>query len=572
MDSQKLDNELQLALSLPENVREESLDLDVGYNATEERWTLIVRYIGDIEAAAGAMAEITLLLGGYAIVRIREEEIEALSALPQVIYVEKPRQLQFAVRRGKISSCFLPVQSVPYELYGRGVLIGIVDSGIDFFHPDFRNPDGSTRLVALWDQTVPGTPPDGYRMGRLYTKEEINTLLLENDTAFRRTLDPGGHGTAVAGIAAGNGQENIENRGAAWQSDILFVKLGNPGERSFPRTSELMTAVNYMVRTATRLGQPIAVNISFGNSYGSHNGDSILSSYLDIAADYGRNVICIGTGNEGDMARHASGSWEEGRLQVTELAVQASQTAFNVQLFMQYEDRVTFALVHPDGQQFVVVDDQPGAQEYRLGDTRVYLYYGEPTPYSRRKELYLAFVPDGRYVDSGVWRIVADPRRIVTGQYDLWLPSGAEIQNGTAFLSPDPDRTFTEPSGTSRSIAVAAYDAATLSYAPFSGRGFPGLPGDIQPTLAAPGVNITTPRTGGGYTVVTGTSFATPFVTGAAALLMEWGILRGNDPYLYGQKAKSYLISGARPLPGITVYPDPRVGFGRLCVRQSLPG
>ena len=119
MDSQKLDNELQLALSLPENVREESLDLDVGYNATEERWTLIVRYIGDIEAAAGAMAEITLLLGGYAIVRIREKEIEALSALPQVIYVEKPRQLQFAVRRGKISSCFLPVQSVPYELYGK---------------------------------------------------------------------------------------------------------------------------------------------------------------------------------------------------------------------------------------------------------------------------------------------------------------------------------------------------------------------------------------------------------------------------------------------------------------------
>lgn len=144
MDSQKLDSELQLALSLPENVREESLELDVGYNAAEVRWTLIVRYIGDIVSAAGAIAEITLLLGGYAIVRIREEEIEAFSALPQVIYVEKPRQLQFAVRRGKLSSCFLQVQSAPYQLYGKGVLVGIVDSGIDFFHPDFRNPDGST--------------------------------------------------------------------------------------------------------------------------------------------------------------------------------------------------------------------------------------------------------------------------------------------------------------------------------------------------------------------------------------------------------------------------------------------
>lgn len=571
MDSQKLDSELQLALSLSENVREESLELDVGYNAAEERWTLIVRYIGDIVSAAGAIAEITLLLGGYAIVRIREQDIEAFSALEQVIYVEKPRQLQFAVRRGKISSCFLQVQSAPYQLYGKGVLVGIVDSGIDFFHPDFRNPDGSTRLVELWDQTVPGMPPEGYKTGRLYTKEEINELLLENNTEFRRSLDPGGHGTAVSGIVTGNGQENIENRGAAWQSDILFVKLGTPVERSFPRTSELMTAVDYMVKTAARRGQPIAVNISFGNNYGSHNGDSVLSSYLDIAADYGRNVICIGTGNEGDMAHHASGIWEEGRLQVTELAVQTAQTAFNVQLFMQYEDQVVFALVHPDGQQFTVIDRQPGTQKYRLGDTQVYLYYGEPTPYSRRKELYLAFVPNHRYVDSGIWRLVADPRRIVTGQYDLWLPAGAEIQTGTAFLSPDPDRTFTEPSGTSRSIAVAAYDASTLAYAPFSGRGFPGLPGDIQPTLAAPGVNITTTRAGGAYTMVTGTSFATPFVTGAAALLMEWGIIRGNDPYLYGQKVKSYLISGARPLPGISIYPDRRVGYGRLCLESSLP-
>lgn len=571
MDSQKLDSELQLALSLPEAVREETLDLDIGYAAVDEKWTLIIRYIGDIQSGIRPEVEITILLGGYAIVRIAEEQIEEFASLPQVIYIEKPRQLQFAVRQGKISSCFLAVQSAPYELYGQGVLVGIVDSGIDFFHPDFRKADGSTRLVAVWDQTAVGSPPDGYRTGRLYTEAEINELLQENKTGFRQTLDPGGHGTAVAGIAAGNGQEAVENRGVAWQSDLIFAKLGIPGERSFPRTSELMTAVDYMVKTAAQRGQPLALNISFGNNYGSHNGDSLLSSYLDVAAEYGRNVICIGTGNEGEAARHTSGVWENGRLQVTELAVQSFQRAFNVQLFMQYEDQVQFALVHPDGQQFAVIDSQLGAQEYLLGGTRVYLYYGGPTPYSREKELYLAFVPTGIYVDSGIWRIVADPRRVVTGQYDLWLPSGAEIQTGTAFLFPDADRTFTEPAGTSRSIAVAAYDSATLSYAPFSGRGFPGRPGDLQPTLAAPGVNITTTRSGGGYTTVTGTSFATPFVTGAAALLMEWGIICGNDPYLYGQKVKSYLISGARPLPGITVYPDRRVGYGRLCTAQSLP-
>ena len=263
--------------------------------------------------------------------------------------------------------------------------------------------------------------------------------------------------------------------------------------------------------------------------------------------------------------------WEKSRLEVTEFAVQSFQQAFNVQLFMQYEDQVTFALVHPDGQQFAVIRNMPEVQEYLLGETRVYVYYGGPTPYSREKELYLAFVPVAQYVDSGIWRIVADPTQVVTGRYDLWLPSGGEIQTGTAFLFPDVDRTFTEPAGTSRSIAVAAYDSATLAYAPFSGRGFPRRPGDLQPTLAAPGVNITTTSSGGGYTTVTGTSFATPFVTGAAALLMDWGIIRGNDPFLYGQKVKSYLISGARPLPGIEAYPDRRVGYGAVCTAQSFP-
>ena len=571
MENQKLDNELQFSLELTEQVRQETLELNVGYTQADEKWTLIIRYIGDIETAVDEETEVTVLLGGYAIVRISEEKIEALADLPQVIYIEKPRQLQFAVQKGKRTSCFLPVQTVPLSLYGNGVLVGIVDSGIDYFHADFRNTDGSTRLVALWDQTEQGTPPEGYQTGRLYTKKDINDILEKHDPVFRRTLDPGGHGTAVAGIAVGNGQETVENRGAAWQSDILFVKLGNPGEKSFPRTSELMTAVDYMVKTAVRMGRPIAINISFGNSYGSHNGDSLLSSYLDVAAEYGRNVICIGTGNEGDTSRHASGIWEKSRLEVTEFAVQSFQQAFNVQLFMQYEDQVTFALVHPDGQQFAVIRNMPEVQEYLLGETRVYVYYGGPTPYSREKELYLAFVPVAQYVDSGIWRIVADPTRVVTGRYDLWLPSGGEIQTGTAFLFPDVDRTFTEPAGTSRSIAVAAYDSATLAYAPFSGRGFPGRPGDLQPTLAAPGVNITTTSSGGGYTTVTGTSFATPFVTGAAALLMDWGIIRGNDPFLYGQKVKSYLISGARPLPGIEAYPDRRVGYGRLCIAESLP-
>ena len=159
MDNQKLETQLQMALSLPERVRQETMDLNVGYDDADERWTLLIRYVGDILAAESETVQITVLLGGYAVVVLPQEEIEAFSALPQVIYVEKPKRLNFAVYRGKQASCFTAVQAAPYNLTGEGVLIGIVDSGIDIFHPDFRNPDGTTRIAALWDQTAVGEPP-----------------------------------------------------------------------------------------------------------------------------------------------------------------------------------------------------------------------------------------------------------------------------------------------------------------------------------------------------------------------------------------------------------------------------
>lgn len=571
MSNQKLETQLQMALDLPEYVRQETMDLNVGVDDADDRWTLLIRYVGDILSQESDTVQITVLLGGYAVVVLPQEEIETFSALPQVIYVEKPKRLNFAVHEGKQASCFTAVQTYPYNLTGEGVLIGIVDSGIDIFHADFRNRDGSTRILALWDQTVEGEPPAGFHRGRLYSREDINTVLETETEESWRKFDSSGHGTAVAGIAAGGGRSDAYYRGAAANSELLVVRLGAPDERSFPRTSELMTGVDYLVRTAAQLGKAIAVNVSFGNNYGSHDGDSLLSSYLDEAAVFGRNVICIGMGNEGDMARHTAGQWQEGQLQVTELEVQSFQTSFNLQMYLSYEDRVDFFLVHPDGRNYASIDERVGTQQIRLGQTVIYINYGQPTPYSRKQEVYLEFVPEGSYVDSGTWRIVADPKRIVTGNYDYWLPSGQSVQDGTKFLFPDPNRSFTEPAGTSKTIAVAAYDTATQAYAPFSGRGFPQAPGDIQPVIAAPGVNITTVKAGGGYGTVTGTSFATPFVTGACALLMEWGIVQGNDPYLYGQKLKSYLISGARRLPGVSEYPNRLVGYGALCVRDSLP-
>ena len=174
-------------------------------------------------------------------------------------------------------------------------------------------------------------------------------------------------------------------------------------------------------------------------------------------------------------------------------------------------------------------------------------------------------------MDSGIWQVLVRGERIVTGRYDLWLPPVSTVNVSTRFLEPDPEITLTIPSTSALAISAGAYDSAYRAYADFSGRGYTRLTNQVKPDLAAPGVDITAPRAGGGYGSFTGTSFAAPFVTGAAALLMQWGIVLGNDPYLYGEKMKAYLRRGAGRLPGEPLWPNEKLGYGTLCVRDSLP-
>ena len=258
--------------------------------------------------------------------------------------------------------------------------------------------------------------------------------------------------------------------------------------------------------------------------------------------------------------------------------MQTSEPTVNVQIWKSYADRVDISLISPSGARVGPIQETLGTQRFVLGNTEILLYYGEPSPYSVRQEIFLDFLPRQSYIDSGVWRIVLTPRKIVGGEYQMWLPSQSALNVGTAFLYPVSVNTLTIPSTAFRVVTVGAYDALTFAYADFSGRGAQGsaMVGyeDLvvsKPDLAAPGVNVTTTAAGGGYMEVSGTSFAVPFVTGSAALLMEWGIVRGNDPYLYGEKVKAYLRRGARPLPGFDVYPNPQVGYGALCVRDSIP-
>ncbi len=589
--SQKIENQLNLALSITEEERQKSESLDIGYDLEEKEWELIVKYSGTLERVRTRAVYVTELTGGYAIIQIKESQIKELAAFPEVEFIEKPKSLYFQIENGRRVSCIDEVQAAPFfssigqeglednqqkkqsfPLLGKDVLIGIVDSGIDYENPDFRNADGTTRILALWDQTLQnGKPPQEYHIGTEFTSEQINEALRMEVREERYRIvpsrDTSGHGTAVAGIAAGNGRgsKNGKYRGAAPEAGLLIVKMGGAGETGFPRTTQLMRGVDYIVRKAEELKKPVAINISFGNTYGSHDGTSLLERYLNTVSERWKNVICVGSGNEGTTAGHAAGEYRKGMMTEVQLAVQQREKSFSLQIWKSYVDEVAITIVDPSGNHSGRLEEKEGTQRIQIGETELLVYYGEPKPYSIRQEIYISFQPRNEFVTAGVWKIQMMPGQVVDKLWQMWLPVQNALNIGTAFLKPDSSTTLTIPSTASLVITVAAYNALTFSYADFSGRG----PAQIyegenanKPDLAAPGVRVMAPVAGGGYAEFTGTSFATPFVTGSAALLMEWGIVKGNDPYLYGEKVKAYLRRGARQIPGYERWPNGELGYG----------
>lgn len=588
MPEQKIDNLLNLAMDATPQERAKSENLNVGYDSSEKLWDVIVKYSGPESGLGGEGIQVVPLLGGYAVVTLPESEIKAYSAREQIEFIEKPKRLYFETFQAREASCILPVQTGSNGLTGKGILVGVVDSGVDFFHPDFRNEDGSSRILRLWDQSVNGNPPNGYTKGTEYTKEEIDEALVLGKTEGRRLIalhieeasvarplipsgDFSGHGTAVLGIAAGNGRASDGvNRGVAYESEILVVKMGNAGTNSFPRTTELMEGIDYLVRQASAMGKPIAINISFGNNYGSHQGDSLLETYISNVANVGRSVICVGSGNNGNDRIHTAGRLQQGQSEIVEMSIGAYETTLNLQLWKAYADEIEIFLETPAGENLPVLSEKIDIQRYRAGETELLIYYGKPGPFQVTQEIYFDFIPRGTYLTPGVWKIHLQGRRIKEGNYNLWLPGGNVLNTVTGFYRPVAAETLTIPSTAAKVITVGAYDSRLNAYADFSGRGGENL-SYPKPDLVAPGVDILAPSVGGSYTGVTGTSFATPFVTGSAALMMEWGITRRNDPFLWGEKVKAYLRRGARPLPGFDRYPNESVGWGRLCIEESIP-
>lgn len=565
---QKIENLLNISLEATEEEREKSLNLNVGYDALDDRWEIIVKYNGDLsflrEKFPGTMVE--MLLGGYAIITTREEFIEAIAAETVIDYVEKPKSLYFGLEYAKIASCIYTDRVGQGELTGRGIITAIIDSGIDILNPQFQNPDGTTRILSIWDQGAepeenPGNQEASVLTGREYSREEINEAIRQKESI---AYDPGRHGTNVSLIACGNS-------GVAYESDILVVKLGVSRQNSFPRTVEVMRAFDYVIRKAMEFGKPVAINLSLGNNYGSHDGFSMLENYINAIFSIWRTVICIGMGNEAVRGTHASGILSEDEEKIIQFAVGDFQTSLNLQIWKEYADEFEVELITPSGNRIGPLRTVNQVERFRSNRTEILGFFGQPGPYGSAQEIYFDFLPINDYIDGGIWRVRLIPGKIVNGRYNMWLPSAVVLNDNTRFLENSTELTQTIPSTAVRAISVGAYDPRRDSYEDFSGRGFLCSNHFGKPDLVAPGADIVLEEGTIHERRVTGTSFATPFVTGASACLMQWGITDGNDPYLYGEKVKAYLIKGARQLPGFLETPNEITGWGALCLADSLP-
>lgn len=346
------------------------------------------------------------------------------------------------------------------------------------------------------------------------------------------------HGTAVAGVAAQ----------LAPEARIICAGIGETGS-SFARASEIMRAAALLVRLSE--GKPLVINISYGTNDGSHTGSSLFEEYLDSIAQNELTAIVVATGNLGDSARHFRGV-SDGSPITAEIGVTVSD--FSVGIWKNFADDFVFQLTAPNNETYTL-NGVSGRFYFHGG---IYSYRGSPAPYSISNETFLRF----ENAEQGIWKITLFPRALATrGTVDMWL-------SDNVFTAPEDDTTITLPALARRVISAAAYNAADNTAAVFSGRGF-AADGLEKPDIAAPGVNIYTAAENGGFAAYSGTSFAAPFVSAACAALMEWGIVRGNDPFLYGERLKAFLRKGAQRLPD-TVYPNTQWGYGSLCLENTV--
>lgn len=476
------------------------------------------------------------------------------------------------------ASGLVRLRSIPnFNLRGQGVLIGIVDSGIDYTNPAFRNADGTTRIAAIWDQTIESENyPEFSLYGTEYTREQLNEALrAENPLDIVPSTDEIGHGTMVAGIAAGNEVPGSNFVGVApdtelvvvklkqakrYLRDFFFIKEGTPCYES----TDILFGLEYLRYTAIALNRPIAVCVSVNTSFGPHDGRDWLTGYLSLVS---RNVgfgVIIAAGNEGSSRRHYYGRINEiTGYDTVELNVGENERGFTMELWGDAPGLYSIDIQSPSGEyipRIIPRLDETRVISFIFDQTVIYLDYQIIEAQSGDELILFRF----QNPTAGIWRIRIYGEVRVSSGFHIWLPMEGFISDNTFFIRSDPYTTILNL-GTGRyPITVTAYNDSDDSLYLNASRGFTRT-GVIKPEIAAPGVNIIAPSINGSFVEVTGTSAAASHTTGVAALLFEWAIIRGNQPFLNTLDLKIFMIRGARRNLE-NVYPNRDWGYGILDV------
>lgn len=479
-------------------------------------------------------------------------------------------------------SGILRMQNQPVlSLKGDGVLVGFIDTGIDYTNKLFRYADGSSRIVRIWDQSITeGETPEGILYGSEYTKEVIDRALAsENPYDIVPSRDENGHGTFLAGVACGNEDAEADFIGAAPQAQIAVVKLKEAKQylREFffvpegvpaYQENDIMMGVAYLDYLANVLNMPLVICIALGNSIGSHGKNGPLSGYLNFICTRRRRSIVVAGGNEANSRHHFQGRIaEDMSYEDVEVTVENDMSGFFLEMWANSPELYSVSVISPTGEQIRRVPVRENASEtfrFVFEKTVVMIDYRIETREEANQLIYMRFIAPKR----GLWVIRVYPENIINGSYNMWLPMAQLTDGKVYFLRSNPEITLTSPSNAKQVITVGGYNAVNQSMFADSGRGYT-ISGEIKPDFAAPAVNVYGPGLRGDYIRFTGTSAAAAVTTGAVAQIMQWALVELNSPRLSNAGIKNMLIRGTGKSNDRS-YPNREWGYGTLDVYQAF--
>ena len=492
----------------------------------------------------------------FGIVTIPVDKIIDLALVPTIQYIEFPKNLYTTDFESNRASCITQISKVN-GLNGKGTIVGFLDTGIDYTHPAFINADGTTRIEYIYDLSLGGA---------VYSKAQINEALnTENPYDIVPSRDDVGHGTHVAGIACAGGNISSKYYGVAPESSIIMVKVARG---LFTLSTEIMKGIKFLIDKSKELNMPLAINISLSTNDGAHNGSSLLEQYISTVSTLERVTIVIAAGNEGEAAHHVGGNLEG----INEIFfnVSSDESTVVLNLYKSLLPSVSIELISPSGGSTGEIAVKEGFQEGAIGNSRYSIYLTGPKPFDVSGEIGIIISGINEYITPGQWKISLRKLNNYDGTFDMWLPISEGLNINTKFVNPVVYNTLGIPATVRNVISVGSYNYLVDTISPFTGRGQIYEGQYIKPDIVAPGEGIYSAIPNRSFDKKTGTSMATPQVTGSAALMMQWGIVNRNDPYLYGERLKYFLMLGSKKGRRDISYPDPSWGYGELCLRDSF--